>query len=760
MTNRDIIFRLSVEKHPQLSRNLTGFADEVTRIYDEIERNAPRLGFGTTQTQVSNDRVSGGTVPNSQQTRSASGPVDDFTRTTQERVRAEREALDEISQARTTREQLEEQVEADRRDAAMAKLRKFTEQRLKIEEELAEAIKKIRAETNQSLPADVETSNRMIEDLRKKSAERLKVVDAGIEDERVRLQRAATKERLATLEREEKAVDAAESKYEAMQNSIRGSKRETVQALAEIGSAIMQTTRGIVALGLAGEEDMEKIVKGLLKVQGAFDIIQGGVNIWVKWQQVMEGARKTILATAAAEEALTAATTARAAAQALGGAAGASAARGAAAGAAGSAVGSAVGGAVGSATTGGVLRYLGGQALGKAAFGATAGTVGLGLGLAADYFSGDGYSRNGFGEFAGTGFIGARALGRADQFLGLGRGKAGAFSGSTFRDLVESDDAVERFAKERTRLQEIYDAEQKQVAAGLPDLQRGFGQRRAQSDRDLAADLSQINSSRFGTDKSKNEESRARLAEEILATEQRISEVREAGAATAGRFETLTKALLEEQLNLEQRKRDLTVERATMARDAAAAELANSEQALRNVEATLETQQRTLMTMQEQFASAKERFGLLNSADQQELLRLFKRGQAGEQLTPEELRKLKQIGSDAADAIIRGQAERRAQAAGVDELFKKELEAIDKITADIARNVSVKADIKWEIEFDRAVLDKQAAELDKLVRESINSQSDQLAKVVKDSMAGLINGVNVRINGLEQRIIDGAGGRN
>lgn len=734
MTFREIVFRLSVEKSPELAGKLSSFADDVEKAYDTVRQQNEQAS-----------RQVGGSVPGMD--------TANLRQTTQQRVQAEREAQQQISNERTTIAELEEQVEADRRANQLQKIRKFTEERIEVEKALAKSLEVIREQMAEQYPGDEEALNTALEGARKAAAAKLEKIDERLQAERVRQAQSATKERLALLKQEERALEAAEAKYESMQEQIRSAKMEVMSALGEIGSSLMTTTRGFVALGLAGEEDMEKIVQGLLKVQGAFDIISGGIQTWIKVQQAIEGVRKVILATAAAEEALAAASAARAAAQGAGGIIG-----GAARGAAGGAVGNAVGGAVGGAAAGALSRTrlagalagrVGGGLAGAARLAGPLAVVGAGLGLGADYFSGDGYSRGGFGEFAGAGFIGVENMSSFARYMNPNNEGGLFMDDKPFIDYANSRDALSRQRMFSSQMQARHAQQVETVNSQLGGLRAGFDVRAQTDSRRLSLDMD-------GLDARQQEK---RVAEEILRVESQIAEVKEAASQTAGRFEGLITEFDNEQARLEQRKRDLAIERAVISRDAAAAELESSEKTLANIDARIQRQQQQLQTMQEAVASSRERFGLLDDAQQQNLLDIFRRGQAGEALSPEELRQLKQIGSDAADAIVAGQAEARARRAGASALFKVEQGEIDKITRQIEQNVELRADVKWEVEFDKKALEEQVQELDRVMRSSLEEQLNGVVDRVESGLAGVVGGINVRIDNLEQRVVDGAGGR-
>jgi len=719
---RDVIFRLSVEKHPELASRLSGFATEVGRAYDEIAK----------QNQAAQGGFSG-----------TSGPLNDASvrESMQARVQAERATLKMIHGERVSVADLEAQVDADRRNNELGRLQKFADQRLKLEQELVAKIAQITANTNTSLPADVETSERLMVAARKATNDKLLILDEALNREREAMRQRSTKQLLAELKGEEKALEVAESKYKSMQEQIRSGNRQMLSTMAEMGSSIMQVARGFASLGLAGEEDMQKIVQGLLRVQGAFDIVTGAVHTWTKWQQVIEGVRKSIQATEIATKALAEADAARAAINALGGVVpGASGS--AAGGAAGSAAAGAAGGAVGGyARTAGQYAMRGLSATGRFLGGRLGGGAALGGIAAYDLIRGGGTIQQGSAtQRFGSAFQGVG--GYLDEKLGI----------------TDSAAAQARQSGKRLSSQEAWSAKYQEglgrqvsaVDSKVPDLSRTLAEQARISRETLALDLEGL----------KGRERGARIAKEILETEKTIASTREASEQTLGAFESLKAELSAEVLRQEQRKQELMVAGAQLAKDAAAEELESSKRSLQVAEARLSTQQETLMSMQRGVASASERFGLMDEGQQQSLLSIFRRGSAGETLQPEELRALKQIGSEAADAIVAGQAAKRAESAGAGELFKAEQDKIANLERDIARNVSVAADIRWELEFDQKQLDEQTANLDKVVREGLKTHIDKLTETVSGALNGEIAGINVRIDGLSQRLTNGAGGRN
>ncbi len=110
--------------------------------------------------------------------------------------------------------------------------------------------------------------------------------------------------------------------------------------LASAGGAIA-LAKGLAQVGLAGEKDAEKLLQGLVAIEGAFGVIKGGLGILSNIRKAQDAYTASVAATALAQKA--------AAVAGVAGAAGSAAAGGGGLAAAGAAL---VGGPVGIAVTG------------------------------------------------------------------------------------------------------------------------------------------------------------------------------------------------------------------------------------------------------------------------------------------------------------------------------------------------------------------------------------------------------------------------
>lgn len=125
--------------------------------------------------------------------------------------------------------------------------------------------------------------------------------------------------RLATDAAEEiKRLEKDKTDFIARQNALRAradrqmqaSLRATDEAIRTVGDSMFRLGRGIVAVGLIGEKDLQKVTDGLLAIQGAYDlfaassgIVRGLTKAWQQYQAAVKAATAAQLALNAAQAA-------------------------------------------------------------------------------------------------------------------------------------------------------------------------------------------------------------------------------------------------------------------------------------------------------------------------------------------------------------------------------------------------------------------------------------------------------------------------
>ena len=181
----------------------------------------------------------------------------------------------------------------------------------------------------------------------------------------------------------------------------------------------------------------------------------------------------------------------------------------------------------------------------------------------------------------------------------------------------------------------------------------------------------------------------------------------------------------------------LAVEREIHQEQRAAAQTAlrSEEDKLRSVESRLEAERNAMM-------SAEERFGMLNVDEQQQLIDIQRRFQAGAgNVGAEELRKIRGF-SGAMDEQITAEARRRAQQGGFGAFQTQDLARIQQLETQrqqIEVAVKAKADVVAKLDIDAAAVAKE-----------INKQIDAQYNTILQNLASQIGLQGTRIRELEE----------
>ncbi len=105
-----------------------------------------------------------------------------------------------------------------------------------------------------------------------------------------------TKKRVADEKRALSQLDAARSRA---QGRLAVGNAQAAEGFASGTESVARFARGFVALGIAGEKNTEKLLRGLVVMQGTFDVIVGSVNAYVRLNKMVAGFR---IASAAANQ--------------------------------------------------------------------------------------------------------------------------------------------------------------------------------------------------------------------------------------------------------------------------------------------------------------------------------------------------------------------------------------------------------------------------------------------------------------------------
>lgn len=251
--------------------------------------------------------------------------------------------------------------------------------------------------------------------------------------------------------KQSEALKKAERDYEAAAQKVHDANRSMTDSFHMAGEGLVKLGQGFAMLGLAGEEDVKKLVQGLVKVKATVDLVRGGVEIYRGLTEGVKAYRTAVLAAAAANESL-------AAAQAASAAAGA---RAAGAGAAGSAVTAGAAGAAGAAAPNALIGAILGLpgAIAIAVAGALAGG-GAAIGFARDASS---YGLRGGG--APGGWNATMGQWYADRFASVYNAMPDwAYRENAFSQYGQSQQAVERMQTGQSALDETIARQREQSA--------------------------------------------------------------------------------------------------------------------------------------------------------------------------------------------------------------------------------------------------------------------------------------------------------
>lgn len=580
----------------------------------------------------------------------------------------------------------------------------------------------------------------------------------------------------ATAAYVQKASGMSADAYSSLQGQLRNMRREMFATAAEASGSLMQMVRGFMALGLAGEDDLEKVARGLVKVQAMFDMVSGGTRVMLALEKVMHLYRSATQAATVAQDGFNASLARGQAVNALG-----------MLGGLGGAV-SGMAGRVRSLFTSKVAKealedaakaeaarqaaYLGTSAAAgatapvaaKAAGGFMAGTI-LGKTVPALGIGGIALAAAGSATFAGAGALG---MARQARSAGVGGGAApgsytdrwGGWDFNPFGWLPENimgsglgGGRASKFAAQES----IKRTEKMEARSGsFQQMNTDDFARLEQSGTALQASMLAARESssaifRNSLEGMKTEEKRAAIVSRLSDAEKESSRLKSQAAATDERFSAAKMAteaslrssrqeeidLLNQQVSIE---RQLSEEKKNAAREKLSAET----ESLSKMEAQLKLSK-------DQLLSARERFALMNEGDQMSITQLAGRLKSGAQMSAEELGKLssfRDLGGvkEAFDA----QLDRRAKSGGFDTTFGGAAQAaIDATEAKTKAQREIVASLKTEI---NVTIDADT----KKITDELNKKLGEKLKQLGDEIRTSVSKLEGEVTDIQQRLINRA----
>ena len=593
---------------------------------------------------------------------------------------------------------------------------------------------------------------------------------------------ANRRERQAEASETAKELSRLEAEHKSARAAVVSGNDAMIESMLGLTEGVMKVGRGFVALGLIGEEDTQKIVDGLLKVQGTFDLLTGGVQTIVRIEKTVRLLRGTLAAADVAQKASAASATLSARATdastvaltreaAAANAATASHGRlSAARGASGAA------GSVRSAT--GAVSSVGGLGSTVAGIGGTGGAGAAGAistlgpiiaaaaGVAAAAVSGtstaNAAGKYGIGGGADVGSITDRIAtfevktassvermvskigGSFDMLGGAGGMLISRFTGITdaVRELSKSTERLEGAEKNRLELLVRLSRQQEQEAADVrATIQRRSldiemsgvaGNFASLSQRITSGDSSEAESAAIG---SQLQLVRTTLRD-LIGQEQTLLADTEAQAAARTEITRLAKMAMD----LEQRKAESELSHLDAAderqRRIAETQQRAQQEEIRGLQERLSLQRQTISEETDRLRSAEERFGSMSPEEQQRLIQLSVRARQtnGRGLSQEQLDSLSGVGTRDIQELVSSERRRRAEAAGFSQFFGGgERQRIADATKESQRlNLEITDQRKIEIEINTTEAREDLAR-------QLNNKLSELDAVYRDFATKLID---------------------
>lgn len=502
--------------------------------------------------------------------------------------------------------------------------------------------------------------------------------------------------------------------------------RRMTDGFLKAGEGVATLGRGIVALGIAGEEDLEKLVRTFARVQGIVDLTKGGIETY---RGLREGvAAYKAMVDAAAKSEFTLAMIRRMSAGTM--------PRGAGWGAAGLGGlmrgGIALGGA-------GAIGVVGAGAAAILGVGA-AGAMALNIGGVRDWATSGRDKITGDERFfgmdptpnGGLGY-GIGSLGVPFEYLG-GGGNLSALAGEQRNAIaaqkrtasMKSAQDQRRWMEEneRIRLQEEYEFERQRYESrsGRDDLLSQI----AGANPD--AIMNRAQSAMAYATQQQSELSRMR-AGNVEGQMQQFSE------AQVSVQEQRTLQAINDAVRLRRESLEIAKQTNREERDAA-------EETIRKLDTQIEKQRRLQKESEDRLLSARERFGQLDAGEQARLIRIKQKADASgfAALTREERAALRSVGTEGAESLARQGDLASANAAGFDKYFGGTER--QQIKDSIAEQAKLEAEVKVQREVvvkleadDQKIIDTVVEQVSLLLEQKETTTDEKMRRALVDLQA-------------------------
>lgn len=592
---------------------------------------------------------------------------------------ASRQSLDRLTQALQRVEKLKREEQ-----------KKTEELTIKSEERISkkttETISKEESEAKKAEAAEQQRQERIFKN-------RVRLLDRLAREKR-RKEAEELAETKRTLAQAERLQAASMQKIEALGEKLKGS-------LGQGAEGFLKMARGAAILGVSGEKDLQKLLEALAKIQAAFDIARGAVDLYFALAGGVKAYRDAVVAAKVAEDALAIARARSAAAGGVGGAA-----------AAGSGLGAA----------GGLLGAAGGLGL-------AGGAAAFGIGAA-------GYSAYQFAQNDVTGSTEIPWFLRPTAMVS---------------EYLSGDNRIGNMMVEQSSRQL---AEEQGGAAMAREAERASREiaKMANAARDASITMNRVGGilamgSLPGGDRI------GAIGEAGGVVSARQAAVRAELAAPGGMDENRRQALMAEEADLAQQQVQLANERLQVEQEIYRTKRDEATESLSAMESELQMVQRIQQVERERLMTAKERFGAMSEAEQQRVLAVRRRAEevGAANLSVEELQLLQGVGLTSTSRIASEGLTARAEAAGFGELVTGEDTAASEAAAARERelNVSIADQREIIVQID-ADYERAEAELVAKIKEAFAQQQTAFEAAARNAAQLAISQYNREQN--ERRV--------
>jgi hypothetical protein len=532
-----------------------------------------------------------------------------------------------------------------------------------------------------------------------------------------------------------RAVAKMEAARSRAQAKIEVGRAQMVEGFASGTESVARFSRGFAALGLAGEENTQKLLQGLVKIQGTFDLVVGGVNAYVRLMKAVKGYMMAAEGAAATETAargraiaqirLEIATENQLRNARL--ASGQAALISSGTRAAGGAAGAAATGAAGQAAGGTAGRAVGGAAAGAAggAAASAGGTAALGAGAMAGLWAAA------IGAVVAGGTVikesldgSAKDIDSWSMWIAEGQVAMANWVGAPF--WKDGEKEIKEFAEAAAQAKVLLFRQEENVALDIAAASKIFGLQRSRY-----AAGSELMSPEQRLESTQRFKGMAGVQGQALSLQQ--------GGGAAGLAQR--RAGLVEIRNFEI---SIAKDRLKAQQDIGKARLKEARDAISAAQKELDIVKQRVATASESLASAKEKFGNLDPAQQRTLIRIKQKAdaQGAASLTAAERAKLQSVGTKGAADIARTGAHRAADAAGWAAFGAEERKEI-KEGGEKRKQLELQIQDQRKIEVE---VTRQEDELVRQTSEEISRLLDERDLIIAQQIAEQVRQARININ--------------